>query len=242
MASHEDLMLLAHLVRRPDKDVDLEASALLLAGMEYPDLDAAPYLAQLEAWGAVALRRVRRIGRLVDRERATAALVTVLRFMYEDLGFHGNTDDYYDPRNSFLNEVLDRRTGIPISLAVVLLGLCRRAGVPAQGISFPSHFLVRAPQPLGHPVIVDPFMGRVLTPGMLEAFYTHVTGDEGPLDPALLEPASSRQILACMLNNLRVLYENQGDADRVRGVVDRLRVLSPAEASELAARDHSNMN
>src|SRR3954469_19436689 len=119
----------------------LAPAALAIAGVEYPALDSGPYLQRLERMGEAAA------GRLQRHEDAPASIriATLNAYLYEELGFSGNREHYDDPRNSFLNEVLDRRTGIPISLAVIYLEVARRAGVRIEGVNFPGHFLVRLP-------------------------------------------------------------------------------------------------
>ena len=137
MTARVDLTLFAHLCARPEAELDLAEAALLIAAAESPGLDVARYLGLLDELGRRAAAAVSRCaGDEARIERAVG-------FVYGEAGFHGNDEDYYDPRNSFLNEVLDRRTGIPISLALVLTEICQRAGVEARGVSFPGHFLVR---------------------------------------------------------------------------------------------------
>jgi regulator of sirC expression with transglutaminase-like and TPR domain len=153
----------------------------------------------------------------------------ILRLLYEELGFHGNVTDYYDPQNSFLNHVIDRRTGNPISLAVVLLGVCRRAGVLVEGVSFPGHFLVRTARASGEMVTIDPFDGRMLTPSVLHSIYESATGELGEIDERYLAAASRRQIVLRMLSNLRAIYEVRGDQDRLRFVLERMALLNPSE-------------
>src|SRR5262245_6627136 len=132
----EEITLFSHLVTRPDPELDLARAALLIAEPEYSGLDVARYVEELDRLGTDAAARI-------AAAPSRAPLASVIRYLYEEVGFHGNTKDYYDPRNSFLNEVLDRRTGIPISLALVLVEVCRRVGIDARGVSFPGHFLVR---------------------------------------------------------------------------------------------------
>src|SRR5262245_11589358 len=131
---------------------DLGQSALAIARIGYPTLDPAPYLRQLDGLASTARRRV---ALHAAPEVATADLAT---FLATECGFRGNQDDYYDPRNSFLNDVLERRTGIPISLAVVLLEVGARLGLSIEGVGFPGHFLVRVQGSAG-PVFYDPFFG-----------------------------------------------------------------------------------
>jgi regulator of sirC expression with transglutaminase-like and TPR domain len=217
-----DLSLFAHVVGRDDAHVDLAQAALMIAEGEYPGLDIPAYISALDRFGA-------RARRAVVAAPADPPMATVLRVLYGDLGFHGNAGDYYDPRNSFLNEVLDRRTGIPISLALVLTETCRRVGIDARGVSFPGHFLVRVQTDDGDVMFLDPFDGKLLDEGQIAELHERATGDSGPVDPGLLDPASKGHVLMRLLNNLRAIYERTGDHDRLLGVLARMQVLSPDE-------------
>jgi regulator of sirC expression with transglutaminase-like and TPR domain len=213
--------MFAHVAGRPDVEIDLAEASLLIAEAEYPGLDIRRYIGMLDELGRAADAAVKRGSERPPIER-------VLRFLYEEAKFRGNADDYYDPKNSFLNDVLERRTGIPISLALVITEVCKRAGVEAQGISFPGHFLVRSPAPNGL-FIADPFEGRLLTQADLRALLARTPG--GPRDPdaRMLEPATPKQILIRMLNNLRGIYSTRGDSAKERDILERLFILSPTE-------------
>ena len=215
----EEITLFSHLVARPESELDLLRAVLLIAEPEYPDLDVAAYVEEVDRLGASAKQRI-------TAAPGRSALACVIRYLYEELGFHGNVQDYYDPRNSFLNEVIDRRTGIPISLALILTEICRRVGIEARGVSFPGHFLVRV-EVDGDPVFIDPFDGRMLDRRQLAELHQRATGEEGPIDPRVLAPATKRQVLARILNNLRNIYERSGDRDRLLGVLARMQVLRP---------------
>lgn len=229
MSGRLNLTLFAHVCARSEADLDLAEAALLIAEAEYPGLDLARYLARLDELGRstkAAAARARPVGSATMEE---ARLDRAVRFVFDDAGFHGNEDDYYDPRNSFLSDVLDRRTGIPISLAVVLIEICRRAEIDARGVAFPGHFLVRCDTARGA-VIVDPFAGRALTRDEVRALYKRATGEDGDPPPKLFGPATKTQILARMLHNLRAIYEQQGDGARQLAVLEKLQVVSPTEA------------
>ncbi|MGH0031210.1 MAG: SirB1 family protein, partial [Myxococcota bacterium] len=145
----------AEIASLPDADIDLAEAALWIAAEEYPELDVAAELAKLDALAADAALRLAGHERLPDRVGA------LNRFLFSELAFRGNRDDYYDPRNSYLNEVLERRLGIPISLSLVYLAVAERAGVEAAGISFPGHFLLKC---TGEAlVVVDAFQGTTLS-------------------------------------------------------------------------------
>ena len=147
--------------------------------------------------------------------------------MFDHLGFAGNTSDYYDPRNSFLTDVIDRRTGIPISLSVLYLEVSRRVGVLAQGVNFPGHFLVRVAIEDAW-LFLDPFSGgRALTPGDLETLLRKTTTPDAVLEPSVIAAASKRQILSRMLVNLAGIYGRHGDLPRSLDVLERLAILEP---------------
>jgi hypothetical protein len=201
----EEITLFSHLVARPESELDLLRAVLLVAEPEYPGLDVAACVEEVDRLGASAKQRI-------IAAPGRSALACVIR--------------YYDPRNSFLNEVIDRRTGIPISLAVILTEICRRVGIEARGVSFPGHFLVRV-EVDGDPVFIDPFDGRMLDRRQLAELHQRATGEEGPIDPRVLAPATKRQVLARILNNLRNIYERAGDRDRLLGVLARMQVLRP---------------
>lgn len=222
MSAHLNLTLFAHVCARPEAELDLAEAALLIAEAEYPGLDVARYVRALDNLGSAAGAAVARAAGGPPEARLERAV----RYVYEDAGFRGNDNNYYDPRNSFLSDVINRRTGIPITLAVVLAEVCRRAGVHAHGVSFPGHFLVRTNLPRGT-IVIDPFAGRPLSRDELRALYARATGDDGDPSPRLLEPATKAQILARILNNLRSIYEERRDDARLRGVLERLQVLAP---------------
>ena len=230
-----EISLFSHLVARPESDLDLARAALLIALPEYPNLDVAKYIEELDRIGATAALRI-------AESQELPPIGIVIRYLYEELGFHGNTTDYYDPKNSFLNEVLDRRTGIPISLALVLTEVCRRVEIDARGVSFPGHFLVRVTDESGDVMFIDPFDGRLLDDRHLAELHERAIGKEAPIDPRVLEPATKGHVLLRILNNLRAIYERGGDQDRLLGVLARMQVLSPDDEihgriRQLAGRD-----
>jgi regulator of sirC expression with transglutaminase-like and TPR domain len=217
-----DHVLFAHVTQREDDEIDLAAAALLIAEVEYPGLDVAHYVSVLDNWGEAALAQ--------KGTGSDAELAALNGYLFEELGFRGNDDDYYDPRNSFLNEVIDRRVGIPITLSIVFMEVGRRLGLELHGISFPGHFLVRLRTPVGDHVI-DPYHGGVrLETEELQSRLEQVLGQNAELGPEHLPIASKRQILTRMLNNLRGIYQRAGDTKREIGVLERLQILSPGDA------------
>lgn len=227
MSGPADLLLFSHLLSRTEDKLEVEHLALLLAEVEHPGLDIQAYLNKLNVMGELARMKLKATPNVgpapADR------VVPILRLIFGELKYRGNVIDFYDPRNSFLNHVIDRRTGNPLSLAVVLLAVCRRAGVPAEGVSFPGHFLVRVARASGDMATIDPFDGRIVSPSTLRSIYETATGDPGDIDEQFLAAATRKQIVLRMLNNLRAIYELRGDQDRLRFVLECMSFISPSE-------------
>jgi regulator of sirC expression with transglutaminase-like and TPR domain len=210
--------------------VDLARGALAIAREEYPDLDEARYLRELDELAGQVMRGLP-AGALL--ERRVGRLTTVL---FHDLGFSGNEAEYYDPRNSFLNEVIERRIGIPITLSVLYIEVGRRCGLRVDGVLFPGHFLCKVTLDEGE-LIVDPFhRGQFLGVPELKRRLTAALGDEARFDSRLLRPARPREILSRMLQNLRSIYLNRRDLPRALSCVDRLLLLAPDDARVLRDR------
>ena len=217
---------------------DLAAAALAIARVEYPALDAVGYLERLDRMGVEAGARVDRAG-----AQGHDAIRVLNEYLYDEQRFTGNRDRYDDPRNSFLNEVLERRTGIPITLAVVYLEVARRAGVAVAGVNFPGHFLLRAADVRGRMrvgegfLIVDPFHGGALLSEVdcREMLRQHV-GDAAAFDQQLLEPATRHDIVVRMLVNLKRLYVRMRSFPQARFVADLLLAVAPSAVSELRDR------
>jgi regulator of sirC expression with transglutaminase-like and TPR domain len=213
---------------------DLARAALVIARIAYPTLDPAPSLAQLDALAAAARRRI------VPGASPAHAAREVAAFLFGDGGFAGNRADYYDPRNSFLNDVLERRLGIPITLATVLLEVGRRCGLRLEGVGFPGHFLVRVPDPAGA-VLLDPFSGgRALADRDLVERWRSVTGVEHdappPLPPGALATTGVPGMLARMLRNLVRIWLEARELAPALAAVDLLLVLLPGAPAELRMR------
>lgn len=202
-------------------DFPLDHAALLIGEWDHPELDIAIYREQLDSIASFTAPEVARASGGIGRARAISDA------LFDRLGFCGNVDDYYDPRNSFLTDVLDRRTGIPISLSVLYLEVARRVGVLAQGVNFPGHFLVRVAIEDAW-LFLDPFSGgRALAPADLESLLKKTTSPEAVLEPSVIAAASKRQILSRMLVNLAGIYGRNGDLPRSLDVLERLAVLEP---------------
>lgn len=213
---------------------ELAGAALAIARVEYPSLNPVPYMATLDRMGQEAAARMREMGD--DSVRAFN------EYLYDEQGFAGNRERYDDPRNSFINEVLDRRIGIPISLAVVYLEVARRAGLQVDGVNFPGHFLLRARDAAttgarSEIVIIDPFHGgaQLSEYDCRQLLRQHV-GDEAAFDSALLAPATRHEIVVRMLVNLKRLYVRMRSFPQARLISSLLLGIDPAAVSELRDR------
>jgi len=228
----------AELLAREEAEIDLARACLLIAADAYPGLDVDGYLGEIERLAA----RLR--GRVPPGGGAHERVLALNHFLFDDLGFSGNADDYYDPRNSYLNEVLERRTGIPISLSILYLEVGWRVGLALEGVSFPGHFLVRLQLP-GALLVLDPFSGgEALAETHLRERLQRVIpeGAAGgvpvgalPLDQ-FLEPAGKRQILARLLRNLKGIYREADKPQRLLEVLNRMLVVAPGAHGELRER------
>lgn len=224
---------LQQLARSTGGEIPLDRGALLIARSEYPDLDHARYLAEFDRLSAAARRRL-------PASRDPLEVLKVLNaVLIEEEGYRGNQEDYYDPRNSYLNEVMDRKLGIPISLSLLYLEVARRLAFPLSGVTFPGHFLVRC-RDGGRELFLDPFHdGEILLPGELPGRLAALFGpsvaeevlrkNQNRLPDAFLADATSRDILIRMLTNLREIYLRRRDLGRGRRVVALMLLLSPDE-------------
>lgn len=213
-------------IHQADEQIDLAKAALHLAQEEYPLLAIETYLHRLDAIAADITRRL-------PAERYPLRVIqTINQYLYDELGFSGNTEDYYDPRNSYLNEVLERRTGIPITLALVYLEVAQRINFPMVGVGMPGHFLIRpAVEEMG--VLVDPFQGgEILFPDDCQERLQQLYGRSIPLQPEFLVAISPRHFLARMLTNLKGIYLNQNDASRTLAAIERILLLFPEAVVE----------
>jgi regulator of sirC expression with transglutaminase-like and TPR domain len=214
----------SRLVSGPDDSVDLALASLIVALGEYPGLDVARYLDRLDAMG----REVR--GRLPRGEGP--AIERLNGYLFEEVGFRGNVEDYYDPRNSFLNDVIDRRTGIPITLSIIYMEVACRAGLEVSGVGLPGHFLVRAGRGAG-PVLVDPFHGgALLSEADCQKRLDRVFDGRVRLEPGMLAGCPRKAILARMLRNLKAIYVKADDYPRALRTIDLLLTLDPDSAEE----------
>ncbi len=206
---------------------DLGRAALLIAAEEAPQTNVERYMTLLDEWGETA--RVRVGNRSFD-----AAVDAFDQFMFEELNFAGNQTDYYDARNSFLNEVLERRTGIPLTLSIVYMLVGRRAGFHVEGIGLPGHFIVRLmnANDLGEAIFVDPFHGRALTRAGCQDLLDTVYGGQVALAEEHLRAATNIEILVRLLTNLKGIYVNAKLFKRALRVIERILLLTPDAVNE----------
>ena len=237
----------SELLAREDERIDLARACLQVAEDAYPGLDVEGYLGEIERFA----KRLR--ARLAPDAAVEDRVIALNEFLFADLGFNGNVTDYYDPRNSYLNEVIDRRRGIPITLAVLYMEIGRRIELPLDGVSFPGHFLVRLPM-RGGALVLDPFSGgapqsedelrarlkRVIprdTAGGAKDATSGVAVADLPL-AQFLEPASKRQIIARLLRNLKGVYRQKDKPERLLDVLNRMVIVAPDAAVERRDRGY----
>ncbi|HUH00750.1 MAG TPA: transglutaminase-like domain-containing protein [Kofleriaceae bacterium] len=221
MSNTPEQVLFKHVVQRPDAEIELDVAALLIGDWDH-EIDVAGYLRRLDDF---ADRAIERLGR---REGEPFAVVRAINeTLFGELGFRGNDETYYDPRNSFLSDVIDRRIGIPISLSVLYIEVARRIGVQVRGIGFPGHFLLRYDE-ADQFLIFDAFhLGLSLDYRDLESRLARSSGGKARFSEQVLEPADKRQILARMLANLAANYHRAGDPVRCVEVLERMVILEP---------------
>ena len=218
----------------------LAQAALVIAQIEYPKLDSDSYLQRLDAMGAAGRRSIdRRIDDTGDSSRLSC-ITGFNQYLFGDQRFVGNRDRYEDPRNSCLNEVLDRRTGIPITLAVVYIEVGRRAGLHVDGVNFPGHFLVRLPEDNQDDtagVIIDPFHGGArLSEHDCRRLLRKHAGSEVVFSRSLLTPPTRIEIIVRMLLNLKRTYVHMRSLPQARDVTELLLAVTPSAVSELRDR------
>jgi regulator of sirC expression with transglutaminase-like and TPR domain len=204
--------------------LDVAEVALLLARDEYAGLDVDAYLGELVGMAREVAGRLR--GPLEAR------VAGLCRYLFGELGFRGNQKDYYDPRNSYLNEVIDRRTGLPITLSAVAMAVGKRAGLGVVGVGLPGHFVAKAVEG-GQEVLFDPFHGgRVLTPEQCEGLVERVAGTRFEATPEALAAVPLGLIVLRMLNNLKGVYLRREDYGRAARVIGRIRQLTPGDVAQ----------
>ena len=222
--------LLLDLLAGRREDIDLDRAALELAAVEYPGLNPAPFLGLLDSYAA-ELR-----ARLGPRASGSDFVMETSHYLFEELGFRGNTLNYYDVRNSCLNDVLTTRLGIPITLSLVYIEIARRLNRPVQGVGMPGHFLVRYDDG-SFSTFIDPFHGgTLLTAAACFELSRQVTGVDLDRDPALLAPSGKRQIAIRMTANLRGVYFRLQAHGKLLRLLDVLIAANPNSAEEYKQR------
>lgn len=217
-------------IARNEADLELDRATLLIAAEQYPHLQIEAYLRQLDAFAETArarddlyadpLRRVLRMNEL----------------LFEKLGFQGNSENYYDIRNSFLNDVIDRRTGIPITLSVIYLEVARRIGLKLAGVGLPGHFLVKYSDERGE-IIIDPFHhGRILTEDQCREMINEIYNGEMKFRLAFLQSTPRKQILARILQNLKGIYARAMDHPKTLGAIERILLINPDSTIDIRDR------
>ncbi|MDA1189196.1 MAG: transglutaminase-like domain-containing protein [Chloroflexi bacterium] len=209
----------------PDEELDLSKTAFLIASMQYPDLDFEHEFGVLDSIAAGASRWI------TEDMEALQAVNALSRWLFDDLGFAGNHDDYYDPKNSYLNDLLDLRLGIPISLSLLYIEVGRRVGVPLVGIGMPGHFLVRHRDE--ESLFIDPFhKGILLSVDECRKRFHKMTNNSVPWEAGHLAPIRNRDFIARMLRNLKTIYVRKEDFIQVLWVMNMLVALLPDAAEE----------
>ena len=223
----------ASIVLAEKDEVSVAEAALVIAQDEYPHVVVGDYIQRLD-------QLADRIAQNVDPGAGlVATLSSVNRCLFEDEGYDGNRIDYYDPRNSYLNEVMDRHLGIPITLSVIYIEIGQRLNMPVSGVGFPGHFLVKWSTGDGD-VIVDPYSkGERLGVEQLNRLLRGVYGDVAPTvndAPELLAPASKKDILVRILRNLKQIYQSRHDRERTLRILEKLLAIDPVAGVELRER------
>jgi regulator of sirC expression with transglutaminase-like and TPR domain len=222
-------------VNRADEAVDLARAALVIARSDYPELDIGAYISRLDQ---LSIKASRRLGSAPEdsRDGIYHSIAALNHVLFTEEGYHGNTDDYFDPRNSFLNEVIDLRKGIPISLSVLYMEIGQRIGLPLQGVGFPGHFLVKYSDDKGE-IMIDPFnRGELRSLASLHRLLHDLYGGRVVFNPSLLEAVGKKQILRRMLNNLKAIYLRNNDLVKGLSVLQRLLILEPDSPEEVRDR------
>jgi regulator of sirC expression with transglutaminase-like and TPR domain len=223
---------LQQVVFGPEEEVDLAEAALLIASHAYPDLDVAQHLARIEELARTLASRIQ------PDAGPSQRILALNEYLFAELGFAANEEDYYDPRNSCLNEVLDRRVGIPITLSLLYMEVGGRIGLPLQGVSFPGHFLVKCVLPEGT-LVLDPYSGGIsLGVADLQKRLSEVRGGEvsRAIVAGTLGTAGKKEIILRLLRNLKAIYLRSQQFDRALPILDWIIAAVPDQPTELRDR------
>lgn len=221
------------LLTATEDEFNLAEAALWVAKDEYPELDVEAYMRRLDEM-AVGLQSRLSLGAGFEER-----VVALNEFLFDEQGFTGNTDNYYDPRNSFLNEVLDRKLGIPITLSILYMEIGRRVGLVLEGVSFPGHFLVKSTTEEGD-VVLDPFSGGmpISEEDLMERLEERFGEEQARAAPLgrLLTAAGKKDILVRMLRNLKTIYLHQQESHKALTTLSRILLVDPNLPDELRER------
>lgn len=221
---------IARIASMEEHTVELAASALLIARVQFPSLDVPHYLGMLDDIAARVRQRIR------HPNESEHLVKEINRVLFEEEGFRGNTENYYAPRNSFLNEVLERKLGIPITLSIIYIEVGRRAGLRTYGIGLPGHFIVGLLTDTER-VFIDPFnKGEILTEEACRRIVVSRAGTSAGFRRSLLDPIWPKQILVRLMRNLKGIYLSAGDQTRTLPLLNWILMLAPEAVQELRER------
>ena len=224
------IRLFGEMVSRREEEIELAKAALLFAKEEYPDLDIDVYLRKLDLMAEEIKSRV-------GHNTSPYFLITEINnYLFKEEGFRGNEDDYYDPKNSFLNDMLDRKTGIPITLSLLYMEIANRLGLTLLGVGFPGHFIVKYSGIEGE-ILVDPFnKGRILSNKDCKEILDRIYGGRMQFHSEFLQPVTKKEILSRMLHNLKGIYLNSTNYLKALSIVDMILLIDPEAMDELRDR------
>jgi regulator of sirC expression with transglutaminase-like and TPR domain len=218
-----------NLATMPDHKISLAEAALQIALDEYPELDISHYKNLLKGWS-------NSMNAKSSRKRTRNQLEEINQWLFSEMNFTGNIDNYYDPRNSFLNDVMDRRTGIPITLSIIYLEMAWASGLSAAGVGFPGHFLVRVIDD-SNPIYIDPFhKGNIMTADECVEFLNELTEGELEFDQKFLSAVNKKEIIVRMLRNLKRIYLEMSNFSKLIKILDHLIAITAGEAEEIRDR------
>lgn len=208
-------------LKRPEQKINIVEASLLLAKEEYTDIDVASYLQQVDAITQSAQKQVGRYDTLNE------AVSTLSDYIFNKLGFAGDKKNYYDPRNSYLNHVIDRKLGIPITLSVLYTEIGLRLGMPLVGVGFPTHFLVKCVTP-EYDLLIDCFnQGRIITISDCKKMINEIAGENAKFHTSMLEPTKPKEILIRTLQNLKVAYLRANEYTKAMKAVEFVNLVRP---------------
>lgn len=225
MSTHSDSnfrTLFSQMIQKPEEDIQLDRAALYLAGEEYPEIDVSSHLAELDAFAEqISLR----LGRVSNQAAPADLARAIARYLFDEVGFHGNQSEYYDADNSFLNRVLETRSGIPITLSLIFLEVGRRLGLRCSGVGLPGHFIVGLD---GSEEYLDPFnAGTILSAGDCRNLVHQMSGGRMEWSDDFLAAYSKHDLLFRILNNLKSVHMQSGQWAKAVGVIQRMALINP---------------